>query len=139
MEEGIYFDDFEGFKSVHVGKLRARLAEVEKKLEYRIEADERAHGLAQFWADKCKEIEKQLSEANRELAEVEAQRDGLKDVVSRGIELHENGDANTCMCGESMLHYPTDHSPVSMLEYYGDQWAAEAREALAKLEAHDGK
>lgn len=72
------------------------------------------------------------------LAEVEAQRDGLKDVVRRGIELHENGDANTCMCGESMLHYPTDHSPVSMLEYYGDQWAAEARESLAKLEAHDG-
>ena len=56
--------------------------------------------------------------------------DRLEAALKRGIELHENGDASTCMCGENMLHYPTDHTPVSMLEYYGDQWAAESRTAL---------
>jgi hypothetical protein len=59
--------------------LRLRLQQVaelckeyEKKIAYMVEADERAHGLAQWWADKCKEVEKQLAETNREHAKVRA-------------------------------------------------------------------
>jgi len=54
----------------------------------------------------------------------------LEKALKRGIELHENCDADTCMCGESMLHPLSDHKPTAMLQYYGDQWVEEARRAL---------
>jgi hypothetical protein len=54
----------------------------------------------------------------------------LEEALKRGVELHENCDADTCMCGEIMWHPLHDHKPTSMLQYYGDQWAEEARRAL---------
>ena len=54
----------------------------------------------------------------------------MEEVLKRGVELHENCDADTCMCGDSMWHPPAGHKPTSMLQYYGDQWAEEARRAL---------
>ena len=54
----------------------------------------------------------------------------LEEALKRGVELHENCDADTCMCGESMWHALSDHKPTAMLQYYGDQWAGEARRAL---------
>ena len=54
----------------------------------------------------------------------------LADALKRGVELHENCDADTCMCGESMRHSLSDHKPTAMLQYYGDQWAEEARRGL---------
>jgi len=54
----------------------------------------------------------------------------LEEALKRGIELHENCDADTCMCGESMWHPLSDHKPTAMLQYYGDQWVEEARRAL---------
>ena len=54
----------------------------------------------------------------------------LEEALKRGIELHENCDADTCMCGDSMWHAPSGHKPTSMLQYYGDQWAEEAKSAL---------
>ena len=54
----------------------------------------------------------------------------LEEALKRGVELHENCDADTCMCGKSMWHPLADHKPTAMLQYYGDQWAEEARRAL---------
>lgn len=54
----------------------------------------------------------------------------LEDALKRGIELHENCDADTCMCGASMWYPMHDHKPTAMLQYYGDQWVEEARRAL---------
>ena len=54
----------------------------------------------------------------------------LEEALKRGVELHENCDADTCMCGDSMWHAPSGHKPTSMLQYYGDQWAEEAKSAL---------
>ena len=54
----------------------------------------------------------------------------LEETLRRGVELHENCDADTCMCGESMYHALSDHKPTATLQYYGDQWAEEARRAL---------
>lgn len=54
----------------------------------------------------------------------------LEDALKRGIELHENCDADTCMCGASMWYPLHDHKPTAMLQYYGDQWVEEARRAL---------
>ena len=54
----------------------------------------------------------------------------LEEALKRGVELHENCSADTCMCGESMWHPLSDHKPTAMLQYYGDQWAEEARRAL---------
>ena len=54
----------------------------------------------------------------------------LEEALKRGVELHENCDADTCMCGEPMHHPLSDHKPVATLQYYGDQWAEEARRAL---------
>ena len=54
----------------------------------------------------------------------------LEEALKRGVELHENCDADTCMWGESMWHPLADHKPTAMLQYYGDQWAEEARRAL---------
>ena len=54
----------------------------------------------------------------------------LEEALKRGVELHENCDADTCMCGESMWHPLSDHKPTAMLQYYGDQWAEEARRTL---------
>ena len=54
----------------------------------------------------------------------------LEEALKRGVELHENCDADTCMCGEPMHHPLSGHMPVAMLQYYGDQWAEEARRAL---------
>ena len=54
----------------------------------------------------------------------------LEEALKRGVELHESCDADTCMCGESMWHPLSDHKPIATLQYYGDQWAEEARRAL---------
>ena len=54
----------------------------------------------------------------------------LEEALRRGVELHENCDADTCMCGDSMWHALSDHKPIATLQYYGDQWAEEARRAL---------
>ena len=118
--EGKALDLIGGFDDLlaNIEALRARLAEVEKRLEYRIEADEQAHGLAQWWADKCKEVERQLSEANRECAEVEAQRDGLKESLEEIRSLYKGNPGGG-------IDWP--------------EMGAIACEALAKLEAHDGK
>ena len=102
-------------------RLRAEQAEAENtELKQRImllhERAERNH--------------KTIMSLGNKTAIIEARCKRLEEALKRGIELHENGDAGTCMCGDNMLHYPTDHTPVSMLEYYGDQWAEEARRAL---------
>lgn len=54
----------------------------------------------------------------------------LEETLKRGVELHENCDADICMCGEVMWHPLAGHKPTAMLQYYGDQWAEEARRAL---------
>ena len=54
----------------------------------------------------------------------------LEEALKRGVELHENCDADTCMCGEPMHHPLSDHKPLAMLQYYGDQWIEEAKSAL---------
>ena len=69
----------------------------------------------------------ELSRQNKELLARVAR---LEEALKRGVELHENCDADTCMCGEPMHHPLSGHMPVAMLQYYGDQWAEEARRAL---------
>ena len=65
-----------------------------------------------------------------EIAALRARVARLEEALKRGVELHENCDADTCMCGESMWHALSDHKPTATLQYYGDQWAEEARRAL---------
>ena len=71
-----------------------------------------------------------VSECEDELSALRARVARLEEALKRGIELHENCDADTCMCGESMLHPLSDHKPTAMLQYHGDQWVEEARRAL---------
>ena len=72
----------------------------------------------------------EYEELKKENAVLRARAERLEDTLKRGVELHENCDADTCMCGESMWHSLSDHQPTAMLQYYGDQWAEEARRAL---------
>ena len=65
-----------------------------------------------------------------ELMALRARVARLEDALKRGVELHENCDADTCMCGEPMHHPLSDHKPLAMLQYYGDQWIEEAKSAL---------
>lgn len=74
--------------------------------------------------------QKDMNEVLRQRDDLHARVARLEEALKRGIELHENCDADTCMCGESMLHPLSDHKPTAMLQYYGDQWAEEARRAL---------
>ena len=76
------------------------------------------------------DVEDALKESNSDYSALRARVARLEEALKRGIELHENCDADTCMCGESMLHPLADHKPTAMLQYYGDQWAEEARRAL---------
>ena len=71
-----------------------------------------------------------LCELQTENAALRARVARLEEALRRGIELHENCDADTCMCGEPMHHPLSDHRPMAMLQYYGDQWAEEAKSAL---------
>ena len=71
-----------------------------------------------------------LSEYEHENRQLRARVARLEEALKRGIELHETCDADTCMCGESMLHPLSDHKPTAMLQYYGDQWAEDASRAL---------
>ena len=73
-----------------------------------------------------------LAKCQEENAKLRARVARMEDVLRRGVELHENCDADTCMCGEPMHHPLSDHMPVAMLQYYGDQWAEEAKSALEK-------
>ena len=68
----------------------------------------------------------------KENAVLRARVERLEEALRQGISLHENGDALTCMCGESVLrhNYQADHPITPMLEYYGSQWAEIARKAL---------
>ena len=71
-----------------------------------------------------------LCELQTENAALRARVARLEEALKRGVELHENCDADTCMCGDSMWHAPSGHKPTSMLQYYGDQWVEEAKSAL---------
>ena len=71
-----------------------------------------------------------MIKAEQEFHALRARVAKLEEVLKRGVELHENCDADTCMCGESMWHPLADHKPTAMLQYCGDQWAEEARRAL---------
>ena len=84
---------------------------------------ERAEAKLSLW-------QKGMNEVLRQRDDLLARVAMLEEALKRGIELHENCDADTCMCGESMLHPLSDHKPTAMLQYYGDQWAEEARRAL---------
>ena len=70
----------------------------------------------------------ELLEAERDALRARVAR--LEETLKRGVELHENCDADICMCGEVMWHTLSGHKPSAMLQYYGDQWAEEARRAL---------
>ena len=80
-----------------------------------------------FSVDECVDG---MCELQAEGASLRARVARLEETLKRGVELHENCDADTCMCGESMWHPLADHKPTAMLQYYGDQWAEEARRAL---------
>ena len=71
-----------------------------------------------------------IAEDKSRISYLEQRVKALEETLKRGVELHENCDADICMCGESMWHPLSNHKPTAMLQYYGDQWAEEARRAL---------
>ena len=102
---------------------------IDKQWEYRLELNalrtraERAEAKFAMWQDDMNAVLKHRDDLHARVAR-------LEEALKRGVELHENCDADTCMCGESMRHPLSDHKPTSTLQYYGDQWAEEARRAL---------
>ena len=79
-----------------------------------------------------KHLREELTALRFRAEQAEARCKRLEEALRQGISLHENGDALTCMCGESVLrhNYQADHPITPMLEYYGSQWAEIARKAL---------
>ena len=128
-------------------RLRAEQAEARVKMADAVVSDKNAHiaRLEHFIAEHLSRLASQdvIVDALRknttaeELLEKEnavmrARCKRLKEALRQGISLHENGDAMTCMCGESVLrhNYQADHPITPMLEYYGAQWVDIARKAL---------
>lgn len=67
------------------------------------------------------------------LRDAEARVGELATGIQDAIDLLTNANPEVCMCGGEMLkHSVTDnHSPMSMLDYYGGNWMTEAQKQLA--------